>query len=268
MNTATRQGRWVEAAAPAAPLPAANAGRFAVFEAILAPRCDLPRARLLDFGCGAGNLVRAALARGIDAYGCDIDFSHKWSTEAELVDLLSTGRVRRIEGADGNESPEAGQPYRLPFDDGQFDVLVSDNVLEHVRNYPEMIAEFHRVLRPGGLMLHLFPSLLRPVEAHVFVPLASFFRPYWWLRLWAALGIRTRFQAGMTAAQVAHFNQQWLPRHTNYLSLAGLRRSFEPAFRLHFVEGEFMRLGRARWVVLPWIYRTFFSRVMLGVRSK
>src|SRR5690606_6417385 len=151
VNTATWQGRWVEAAAPAAPLPAANAGRFAVFEAILAPRCGLPRARLLDFGCVAGNLVRAALARGIDACGCDIDSSHKWSTEAELVDLLSTGRVRRIEGADGNESPEAGQPYRLPFDDGQFDVLVSDNVLEHVRNYPEMIAEFHRVLRPGGL---------------------------------------------------------------------------------------------------------------------
>lgn len=267
MNTVIRPGQST-APVPALASQGDKHGRFAVIASILSNHCDLKNARLLDFGCGAGNLVRAALARGIDAYGCDIDFSHKWRTEAELMDLLSSRRVRQIAGANANESPETGEPYRLPFEDGEFDVLVSDNVLEHVRNYPEMIAEFRRVVKPGGIMLHLFPSLLRPVEAHVYVPLASFFWPYWWLRLWAALGIRTRFQKELTPAQVARFNHEWLPRHTNYMTIRQLRRLFEPAFTLRFVEHEFMRVSRAKVLLFPWIYRTFFSRVMLGTRAR
>jgi len=222
---------------------------------------------VLDFGCGSGGLVRAALARGIDCYGCDIDFSHKWTTEAELIDLLQTRRVRQIPGAKENVSPEAGEPYRLPFDDGMFDVVISDQVLEHVRNYPDVIREFARVLKPGGLMLHMFPSRYRLAEPHQFVPLASFFRPYWWLKLWALLGVRNKFQKDVPARDVAQYNRRWLAEHTNYLTVAELRRLFAPAFSLEFVEKDFMRYGRAGLVVFPWLYRTLFSRIMLGVRA-
>jgi SAM-dependent methyltransferase len=240
--------------------------RFAIFEGILARRCNLRQAVVLDFGCGAGGLVRSALARGIDCYGCDIDFSRKWTTEAELIDLLQSRRVRQIPGARENVSPEAGQPYRLPFDDGMFDVVISDQVMEHVRNYPDVIREFARVLRPGGLMLHMFPSRYRLVEPHQMVPFASFFRPWWWLKLWARLGVRNRFQKGMPAREVADYNRHWLVEHTNYLTVAELRRLFAPAFALEFVEREFMQYGRARWLGSPWLYRTLFSRIMLGAR--
>lgn len=222
---------------------------------------------MLDFGCGAGGLVRAALAKGIDCYGCDIDFSHKWSTEAELIDLLQARRVRQVPGANENVSPQAGEPYRLPFGDGMFDVVISDQVMEHVRNYPEVIREFARVLRPGGLMLHMFPSKYRLVEPHQLVPLASFYRPWWWLRLWALLGVRNRFQKGMTARAVAAYNHRWLPEHTNYLTVAQLKRLFAPAFTLEFVEKDFMRCGRAGLLVFPGLYRTLFSRIMLAVRA-
>ena len=241
--------------------------RFAIFEGILSRRCNLREAVMLDFGCGAGKLVRAALARGVDCYGCDIDFSHKWSTEGELADLLQSRRVRQIAGALENVSPQAGESYRLPFDDGMFDVVISDQVMEHVRNYPEVIDEFARVLKPGGLMLHMFPSKYRLVEPHQMVPLASFYRPYWWLRLWSMLGVRNRFQAGMPAREVARYNQRWLPEHTNYLTVGQLGRLFSPAFTLEFVEKEFMRYGRARMLVFPWLYRTVLSRIMLGVRT-
>lgn len=241
--------------------------RFAIFESILARRLDLSRTTLLDFGCGAGNLVRAALARNIDAYGCDIDFSRKWRTEAELADLLSSGRVRQIAGATDNQSPQIGEPYRLPFDDGTFDAIISDTVMEHVLNYPEVIDEFRRVLKPGGVMLHMFPARFRLVEPHVFVPLASFFRPYWWLRIWAGFGVRNEFQKDLDARQTARFNQDWLCKHTNYMTLRELRRLFEPSFSLVFAEGEFMRLGRARAVIFPALYRAFFSRIMVAVRS-
>ena len=50
------------------------------------------------------------------------------------------------------------------------------------------------------------------------------------------------------------------------VTVAELRRLFAPAFSLEFVEKEFMRYGRARLLGSPLLYRTLFSRIMLGAR--
>jgi len=43
----------------------------------------------------------------------------------------------------------------LPFDDNSFDVVISDQVLEHVQGNPEKIFEESiRVVKPGGLIIH------------------------------------------------------------------------------------------------------------------
>jgi len=44
----------------------------------------------------------------------------------------------------------------LPFDDGQFAILYCISVLEHTTDYAAIVREFHRVLRPGGLLLATF----------------------------------------------------------------------------------------------------------------
>jgi ubiquinone/menaquinone biosynthesis C-methylase UbiE len=51
-------------------------------------------------------------------------------------------RVKTI--ATGGES--------LPFDDASFDVVLSDNVVDHAENPRRIIEEMSRVLAPGGLM--------------------------------------------------------------------------------------------------------------------
>jgi SAM-dependent methyltransferase len=48
--------------------------------------------------------------------------------------------------------------FRIPFDDGTFDVVFSSNVLEHIPHLPDTLAETRRVLRPGGVGVHLVPS--------------------------------------------------------------------------------------------------------------
>ena len=53
--------------------------------------------RLLEFGCGEGKLVAAAAKRGIEAYGCDIDFSKARINQQALAELMTADRVRRIE---------------------------------------------------------------------------------------------------------------------------------------------------------------------------
>src|SRR4051794_17135538 len=64
-------------------------------------------ARLLDFGCGEGRLYRAFKSLGYGAYGCD--FASELDPDGD--------RLRLIE-----------DPYRLPFDDETFDLVVSSQV--------------------------------------------------------------------------------------------------------------------------------------------
>jgi SAM-dependent methyltransferase len=44
----------------------------------------------------------------------------------------------------------------LPYPDASFDVVYCISVLEHTRNYPDIIQEFRRVLRPGGRLIITF----------------------------------------------------------------------------------------------------------------
>jgi SAM-dependent methyltransferase len=49
-----------------------------------------------------------------------------------------------------------GMLQKLPFDDGSFDAICCISVLEHTGNYSEILDEFARVLRPGGLLVLTF----------------------------------------------------------------------------------------------------------------
>lgn len=215
----------------------AQIARFDVFRSILS---DLgvplrPSTQLMDFGCGKGNLVRSALSQGIDAYGCDfydVKYSYGWSDLS--AELSETNRLRRIQ-----------QPYRLPFGDSSLDVVISDQVFEHVLDYPRAIAELHRVMRPGGVFLHCFPSRYRWLEGHIYVPMASMFRPHWWLWFWAALGIRNEFQAGLSAAQVVEANAHFLKYGTLYLGPRQIKREFGRYFSaVKYVERCFLPYSR------------------------
>jgi SAM-dependent methyltransferase len=49
--------------------------------------------------------------------------------------------------------------HDIPFDDGAFDAVICNAVLEHVENPAEVIAEFARVLRPGGVLYLCVPFM-------------------------------------------------------------------------------------------------------------
>src|SRR5436190_21919327 len=119
---------------------------------------ELPHgSRVLDFGSGAGGLVEAYSAAGMDSYGCDIEIDRE------------SDRQRIIEA----------DPYRIPYPDDWFDLVVSNQVFEHVQNPEEAFAEITRVLKPGGLSLHMFPGRYRIKEGHTYVPFASILRARW-----------------------------------------------------------------------------------------
>lgn len=57
----------------------------------------------------------------------------------------------------------------VPIADGSVDILISENTFEHLTHYSDMIAEFSRIVRPGGVVLSRFsPLYYSPFGAHLY----------------------------------------------------------------------------------------------------
>jgi 2-polyprenyl-3-methyl-5-hydroxy-6-metoxy-1,4-benzoquinol methylase len=99
-----------------------------------------PGTRLLDVGCGAGQLALIAARAGAKVTGCDI-----------ATNWLEQARTRAA--AEGLEITfEEGDAEALPYEDGQFDAVVSMFGAMFAPR-PELVAtELARVCRPGGLI--------------------------------------------------------------------------------------------------------------------
>lgn len=102
-----------------------------------------PGARVLELGGGSG--FQAAL---LASSGCDI----------VAIDLEGRPGPTK-QGFQKQYWPvQVYDGHSLPFGEASFDVVYSSNMLYHVEALPEFLAEIKRVLRPGGLALHLLPS--------------------------------------------------------------------------------------------------------------
>ena len=154
---------------------------------------DPLKAKVLDFGCGRGALVDGLCELGVDAYGCDVD--PYWEGDKP--------RLRPIERTN----------YRIPYGDNSFDLVCSTSVFEHAQNIRECFYEIKRVLKPGGVALHIYPGKwYLPTEPHIYVPLVNFMwpnQPRWWLALWAMMGVRNEFQRELSWRQVTEANWQY-----------------------------------------------------------
>lgn len=113
---------------------------------------------ILDYGCGIAQTVIAGRARGMNIYGIEV-FQNRSDDRARMAPtgLLGT-LVREI------------QEGVIDFPDEQFDFIFSNQVLEHVIDIDMVLKEIHRVLKPGGKALHLFPSKDTWREGHTGIP--------------------------------------------------------------------------------------------------
>jgi ubiquinone/menaquinone biosynthesis C-methylase UbiE len=218
---------------------------------------------ILDFGCGNGSLVKNLLDSGFNAKGCDLKF--KPGMDVDL--LIKCNLINNINI----------DPYRLPYSDNTFDIIVTNQVMEHVQNYEETIVEMRRILKSDGVCLHMFPSRLRPIESHVYVPFASIMRSYPYLLMWAMLGLRKTNQTGMNAKDIARANQTYLNTCTNYLSGRQILNYFQKSGfeNVCYVEDLFLKnspnkrgrllykLGLQIPIVFV-IYRLFWTRVLIA----
>jgi SAM-dependent methyltransferase len=128
-------------------------GTVEVVVGILRSLSKLSGRRLLDVGCANGTFTRA-LAEGFEeVHG--IDIQERWLSE--FRGEIPSGSNLYIH----NMSAE-----QMAFPDATFDVIVSIETIEHIRDLPAALAEMFRVLRPGGECLITCPNRLFPFENH------------------------------------------------------------------------------------------------------
>lgn len=173
--------------------------------AALAPQCS---GRLLDVGCGSKPY--RTLFSTEDYVGLEIDSAY--ARERGFADLYYDGR-------------------RFPLDDASFDVILCNQVLEHVFNPDEFLQEIARVLKPGGKLLLTVPFVWDEHE-----------QPYDYAR-YSSFGLRHLLsQHGLTIA----VHRKTLPN----LSLLG-QLSGAYFYKLAWKRGPVARLAAMAALIAP-----------------
>ncbi len=106
------------------------------------------QARILVDGCGIGAYVRALRRYTPHVVGLDIDAKVLHVAGQTLPHLCQA----------------AGEA--LPFPDNIFDTVLSHEVIEHVNDDRQTVAEMIRVLKPGGRAVIFCPNRFYPFETH------------------------------------------------------------------------------------------------------
>ncbi len=215
---------------------------------------DRSTLRVLDVGCGRGDTVAWLLAEGFDAYGVELRESYILNGR----DFLGPDRLALIENG------------TYPYPDDYFDIIISDQVFEHVSDLDELAKEVARVTKPGGVGLHIFPAKWTFVEPHLHSPIVHWF-PKGPIRRaaidvalragWAAPYFPDRPRAERRAIFSDYSEGETFYRHPaqirRMLSKAGLSADFREVSR----ERVLMQLGNPNLPLpvermLAWAYRS------------
>jgi SAM-dependent methyltransferase len=174
---------------------------------------------LLEFGCGHGELLAQFDAAGLHrCFGFEVA-SLKQSPE-------EFNAQRKFENIKLLQLPMTGniplENYALPFENEEFNLVVSNVVFEHVMNYETVARELSRTTAPGGVQVHLFPGPLRLLEAHTNLPFGG--APH----------------TGLSNRQRAERMRFYLTKSCNYPSRRKIKKTFSPYFTsVSFEEANF-----------------------------
>ena len=170
-----------------------------------------PGLRVLDAGGGLGGPARTLAVE----FGCHV-------TVVDLTEsFVRAGRMltARLD-LDGRVQHQLGNALDLPFEQGAFDVVWTQNSGMNIEDKPALYRGFHRVLRPGGL-LALQEPMAGPVAPLIF-PLmwardasSSFLRPPAEMRaVIAQAGFRERVWDDVTAETAGPATAAAIPAHS------------------------------------------------------
>lgn len=118
--------------------------------------------RVLDLGAGAG-IIEHCNFKGLAAVVCGVDLDDRVLKNPYLDDA------------------RLGSAEAIPYDDESFDVVLCNNVLEHLPNPAVVFNEVGRVLKKGGVFIVKTPNKFH------YVPILARLTPHWFHKLYNSL---------------------------------------------------------------------------------
>jgi SAM-dependent methyltransferase len=116
------------------------------------------RSNVLEVGSGSGGpAVYLALKRGCRLTGVDLN-EHGIRNAAALAEARGVADRVRFQTVD------ASRP--LPFPDGGFDAVISNDAMCHIRDRSDVLRDWYRVLRPGGRAFFTDALVITGIVSH------------------------------------------------------------------------------------------------------
>jgi SAM-dependent methyltransferase len=174
-------------------------------------------ARVLDVGCGEGQIARVLQSRtSVQSFVVGVDPTQG---QVDVAVERSVGEQYLRSGADA-----------LPFPDGSFDAVLACLVFEHIDALDEAVSEVARILRPGGRFSFFLnhPLLQTPNSGWIDDQMIDPPEQYW--RIGSYLDEAITFEEVEPGVRV-RFLHRPLSRYVNTLAEHGLflEAMFEPA---------------------------------------
>jgi len=104
---------------------------------------EIGNLKILDWGCGKGQVTYLMNQRGASITSCDIKQDRPDSAFGQEIPIIDKSIIK---------VDELSHPFKLPYVDEQFDVVLSFGVLEHVPDDQASMGELNRILKKGGLI--------------------------------------------------------------------------------------------------------------------
>lgn len=223
-----------------------------------------PTIKILDAGCGDGNLTfflnkylpQFHKETTFELFGYDVK-DH--GVQPSGFTALSIKKLRK-------EWPEINWEKRIrfisskepwPFENNSFDIVISNQVLEHVWDHNHFFFEQYRVLKEKGFSVHLFPVKEVMYDGHVFLPWVHKLKS--WDSIYKHVKFLSRIGLGSYKKEKSKFNNDvelfsrvWADKlyhycnYKTYKEIAGIAKDnhlcITPRFTLSMYKRKFWEL--------------------------
>jgi SAM-dependent methyltransferase len=201
--------------------------------------------KVLDFGCGNGEVVKLLRQEGIDCYGADMFYEGGLYEALYKSELFQKGIIQKIS--------EKGE---IPFETGYFDIVISNMVFEHIEDKALSLKALNRVLKDDGFMYHHFPSKDVIREGHMGIPVVHWIPEgkirYYYAILMRSLGLGYS-EKEMSVSDWAKVQLDWLDKYCFYESYQDLYNLFSQENIISHQEIDYCRFRARNSLILRFL---------------
>ncbi len=113
--------------------------------------------KILDWGCGNGELIDYLKDHNFDCYGVEVNKlkMHEKAVDKKIFLINIDNKTK--------------------FESSFFDIIITNQVIEHMDNKDSFLFEINRILKKGGISYNILPAKYRINEVHLKMPFVHWF---------------------------------------------------------------------------------------------